>query len=690
MIMIGNLVNYERLVQFGIEKHNIEVSRERAEIPLLYFGSIIANISNIRLENNNKVNFFAMNFLPSGAGKDFGRYVYYNLFRDIVDAQQFFIKTLCAVGNDKMTVPDKIGSNYSVSIESSDIGLYLQALGVQEAGVGSLNIEVNEFADYIGRAENLRLLKELYDGELKAKLKQGDENEKARIDISGIGCNSLIYGSPDGIKGDRHNMNTFKKYLIGGMSRRSIIYYENKFEMNIIKKEPSEIDCSDIVSAIKKRFAKKAVDKNKDDNFVVLTDAQHIPLSQCAIDLLEELKDERIDNVNKMKSDDLVRADLQLDNLIKKVATIVAMLNLDDKVTSIHIKYVDDLIKRTRKTVKNLLKGEQTFNLVYNTLTGREDFIDMVDLLESLHISDKDFNNSIDIVNQLAYRDGLVLVERGDALKQYKLEEPNKNDLSKIIISISADNKKEKSVDFRQTELPFFGDDYSLEQLVKSSEFESFTTCHFKPSSKTEYGHRKADNFIKGQNLIALDIDNGLELETAKNLLSGYTYIIYTTKSHGKENKGDRFRILLPSKHKFEVTPEQHKSLYENITDALGINAYDIATRNVSRIWYTNPEAQVYKNEAELLDIRPFLPETKANDKIVTKQKTFASTDKRLDGFMKWFFATTIKGNRNDSLFRLKAFCKDIGLDHKEIVKSANKMLDEPLKDSEVEQILKY
>lgn len=60
---------------------------------------------------------------------------------------------------------------------------------------------------------------------------------------------------------------------------------------------------------------------------------------------------------------------------------------------------------------------------------------------------------------------------------------------------------------------------------------------------------KKSENWNnEKQNILILDVDDGMSIENAKNLFKEYEYFICTTKSHQKEKKGkvcDRFRVIL-------------------------------------------------------------------------------------------------------------------------------------------------
>ena len=62
-------------------------------------------------------------------------------------------------------------------------------------------------------------------------------------------------------------------------------------------------------------------------------------------------------------------------------------------------------------------------------------------------------------------------------------------------------------------------------------------------------GLKKSENWSnEKQNILVLDIDDGLSIEESRNIFNGFQYLICTTKSHQKEKRGiicDRYRIIL-------------------------------------------------------------------------------------------------------------------------------------------------
>lgn len=83
-----------------------------------------------------------------------------------------------------------------------------------------------------------------------------------------------------------------------------------------------------------------------------------------------------------------------------------------------------------------------------------------------------------------------------------------------------------------------------LHRMIQS-DFRQYSPFKFIGKTKVSENWNNSE-----QNLLILDIDDGLTIKEAKNIFSKYKYLIATTKSHQKDKKGkvcDRFRIILES-----------------------------------------------------------------------------------------------------------------------------------------------
>ena len=86
-------------------------------------------------------------------------------------------------------------------------------------------------------------------------------------------------------------------------------------------------------------------------------------------------------------------------------------------------------------------------------------------------------------------------------------------------------------------------------------EMEEFVRSDYRQISPYYYKHRQKNKSgwcNSRQNLLILDIDDGMSIEEVQTILEHHRYLIYTTKSHQKEKKGvicDRFRLIIPAEN---------------------------------------------------------------------------------------------------------------------------------------------
>lgn len=211
-----------------------------------------------------------------------------------------------------------------------------------------------------------------------------------------------------------------------------------------------------------------------------------------------------------------------------------------------------------------------------------------------------------------------------------------------------------------------------------------WTAHHFKQ------GHRHKDNMVRGFNLLVLDVDDGMSIETARLLLQEYTYLIHTTKSHGlsKNNSGDpidKFRVIIPLSHTLRLDADDYLKFMENVFDVLPF-AVDAQTKNVSRAWTTH-KGEYWYNEGKFWDVLPYIPDTTtAEEKQAEISKLYSLTNTE-----RWFIANTASGNRNGQLLRYGYMLIDTNVDYNDIRKQVvdlNARLPEPLSEEELDRTL--
>jgi len=704
--------NYQRLIQHVHGRHNIEVSLERIELMILYYGGIFANACNYRLYDDigkpELINFFGMLFLDSSSGKDFLKSTTGEIFKKIDKNMPSVINSVLSNQNyGDSSIPEQFKNkklaDYETSISSSNIGLYILSLLTNNACIGSLNIAINEFGDIIGKAENINMLKEMYDGVVMANFVQGNANDDTRPNVYSVPVNMIAYGTPIGIKQSKQKLEVFKGITVSGLYRRSLIYYE---DVKVQKLKDQEYhDVQDIIDSYTQHLSDISVGY-QDGEYFVRNAENPIDFTDEAREMIDSFRMEMFNKANDNLYDELIPLDRNSYKLIQKVSAIIAILNLDDNINEQSVKYAISIFKRTRDSINSLFEQTPIFETIYTRLSSSSSPMMQTDIIKKLGITRKEFNENIDLVDEYAYRFNKRMKTIGTKLVKYSIDDLEINNLDKMIVSVSSAVIKNpsKQIDYIPKTVPFFGKDtVSIESLV-TSDIQSYCLNHFEPSSRAENGHRAEKYIIQGQNMIAFDIDEGMDLDVAFNAIEEYQYILYTTKRHRKDKNGlvcDRYRIVLPTFTEFYVNPTEHKGLIENIADVLGFKIYDVSTRNQGRLWFTNSSAEVFtKSEGNLLDVRCCIPDTETQEKLFInikdlEGKSGTEVEKRLFGMQKFAIMSSVGAGgktllyRNNSMFRIAKFAKDAGLDYDKITRETNNMLYEPLPEREINNIIR-
>jgi len=477
------MTNYDKLIQYSNGAHNRVIAQERIELMILYYGGILANACNFKLYNKNQdtielINFFGMMFIKSGGGKDFSKKIVAKPFMKFIQLMPTTIERFALTSTNphenNVQIPKqylkKAPKNYELSIQSSDIGIYISGLFVSQAMIGSVNIEINEFGDHVNRTENINMLKEMYDGTIMGRMIQGDKDDDVRQNILGLPTNLIAYGTPVGIKRDKRKLESFKSVTQSGLYRRSYIYYEEPRPSK--KKELEFHDVTELEDLFYVMVKDTVHEKNRKDKIMILTsDAQ---------ELLDIYEDTLLQEANDNLYDDLIPLDETAYKTVEKAAAIISVINQehDVSVESVHIAI--ELFKKTRASIGSLFEQTPVFELIYQKLSTSKEPLFQSDLIKKLGITKKDFDDNIKLVNEYAHRFNKKLSKTGSEIVKYWIEEFEINKLDKMILSTSVRKVKspEKEVNFTPQEVSFFDNKMSIEALIKSP-IQSFCLAHF-------------------------------------------------------------------------------------------------------------------------------------------------------------------------------------------------------------------
>ena len=263
------------------------------------------------------------------------------------------------------------------------------------------------------------------------------------------------------------------------------------------------------------------------------------------------------------------------------------------------------------------------------------------------------------------YKNNIIIKSSfSDGIEFFEGESLAVTDLDKMRISYSTDIAK-----------GYLAENAPFEELHKLVTTNGYHYCahHFRE------GHRNSEHAIKGFNLVIIDIDKDINMETARLLLKGYKCLMATTKRHTDENH--RFRIIMPLSHVVELPPAAYSKFMENVFNWLPFNT-DSQTKDIARKWESHKGKYKYQ-DGELLDAMLFIPQTKKEEEQTQK----VLDNQSLNNLERWFHLNTTHGNRSNQLIKYALALVDSGKSVDAIgdaVHSFNNKLKDPLPFEEI------
>jgi hypothetical protein len=201
--------------------------------------------------------------------------------------------------------------------------------------------------------------------------------------------------------------------------------------------------------------------------------------------------------------------------------------------------------------------------------------------------------------------------------------------------------------------------------------------------------HRAEENVVPGFNMITIDVDGGVSLDTVHELLKDYKFLTYTTKRHQTmdgegRHLGDRFRLILPINYHLQLDSDEYKELMNNVMTWLPFPT-DEAANQRSKKWESFAGGTYHYNlDGEILDVLDFIPKTSRNEAYRNQNKELMS----LDNLERWFAGRITSGNRNNQMIKFALALVDGGMGLVEVNKRVhefNAKLNNPLKEDEID-----
>lgn len=618
-------------------------------------------------------------------------YLYKEVFRKYTEYSSQFYNSHYDSKNDKGDIRYVNISSPYIPVNSSWQGIQKTAQTVSDQNFGSVSIISDELADDItGMSETLSMMKTGWDSGISRGPVNVTDGGKGYFEAKDVPFNSLLFGAPEPFNLVPKKKEKLLEYYLSGGVRRSFILHIKDY------KKSQNRNTSFETLPIEKY---ETIDEYKKQLRDFLNSTTDIVMPNDVYAALTEYNIEQEGKRESLNSD--IAENLGAPKKIEKLMGILAILDLSNEITLEHMRTAIQFTEALDATVIETVEIKPIYMQIYEELTRRS-FAARTDIIKAVKdVTVRTLENEMILVKEHASMKGNSLIQKeADGIIRYRVEKLSESSLDKVTLSVCKNMNKYDPSGFIKAEGKF-------ENLYKIVNSEcKYSAGTFKgqyvevdegrgPEQVWKDGYITDANYQKDQCLFIVDVDDGLTIEDAKGLFSNYTYLITTTKSHQKEKNGivcDRFRLILPTISAFHLEPEVYKDMYMNVLGALGIDEADSKCRNSSRWYYGNPDGEHYYNDgSQLLDIRPFIPDSsekkKADEAISRYEKEDnAPSDIRADGAIRWFLANTSKGNRNDNFFELCMVLKNkIELpDWDSWAERANACLSEPQTQNEV------
>lgn len=534
------------------------------------------------------------------------------------------------------------------------------------ASVGSTNIELDELGINMDKvAEFLSSILEAYDtGRLKQKLIKMDSAE----DTIAIPASFLSFGTGSTLLDGAEKEKKFMEMLRQGMARRCSFSYSDAIATS--KESGCEFDpfailasarCTSDTSAgkdISHMIRMRITDRNVGYNITV-------PNSIWAKLLVFEnsckLEASKLSEFEDLISLNLVHSYWQ----VAKLMSIYAFIDGKNEVELIHYETAVNYIKESHKQFKMLVKTKSNGERLANFLCSRGVETTLFDLNDSLQFyrngNKQQKQEMIELAQSYAATHSItikhVIKDGIDYFTGERLEEIN---LNKMTLSTSKDiTTNFVGLEGKWDEL------FNIPTQNINYSSHSFREGNNPKTGELYPGYRNKENAIPGFSLIILDIDSGVDLNTALTILDGQKYLITTTRSHQVLKNGvvsDRYRIFLPMTHRLEMEADEFSDFMGNVMEDFPIEC-DPSCKDISRFYYGFTGASHYYGEGELFDPTQYIPNTSVNEKRVITNKNIGD----VPALEKYFLKRMQSGNRNNMMTRFAFALADSGESYENI-----------------------
>lgn len=543
------------------------------------------------------------------------------------------------------------------------------------AGAGAMNLEIDEIgSNLLGNVDVLSTFLELFDvGKVKQKLTKNTKENVRSEEIEGkTPTNLMLFGTPSKLFDGAKTEDEFWTFIQTGYGRRCFFGCtkgtgrNKKLSVQDVYDKLTSISSEQLITSLSNRFAMLATELNYGKEIQVSKDVSLLLIEYKL--LCEEVADALPEH------EDIYKAELS-HRYFKalKLAGGLAFIDGHGEITEDNLYHAIAMAEESGRSFKEMMNQDKNYVKLAKYIASINREVTHVDLTESLPFYKGGQSQKQDLM-QLAiawgYKNSVIIKRKFESNIEFITGETlAKTDLGEMYLSHSGDI----ATMYKNVKAPFD----QLPQLVAMKD-------HHWCNHHSATGRRAEADMVNGFNLVVLDVDGGVKIDTVKLLLQEYNYLIHTTKRHTTQDH--RFRIILPINYILKLHENDFKDFMRNIYEWLPFDC-DTDTGQRSRKWATTEGAVIHSNQGELLDALLFIPRTSKNDERRQMIQQYAD----MSGLERWFMASTITGSRNNQLLRYGMMLVDSGyglVDIEMKLDALNQKLENPLSNDEIDQTI--
>lgn len=638
------------------------------------------------------VNMYALNLMPSGAGKGFSTNImeehvtgqfrarFMETFEHIAESNLDSLSMERAIrnGNDQAEEKERVLKEFKSLgplVYSFDSGTPPAVKQMRHkllmANAGAVNLIIDEIgSNLLGNVEVLNTFLELFDvGAIKQKLtKNTNENLRGEEIIGKTPTNMMLFGTPAKLLNGSKVEEELLSMLETGFARRC--FFGIAGDQTKVKMTAEEV-YNLMTSQSTEQFMEDLADRLE-----LLADGcnmrKTLTMSKETALLVIEYKLQCEDKARALGEHEEARKAEVTHRYFKALKLAGAYAFVDDSpvLTNEHFYAAVKVAEESGQAFEMLLSRDRPYVKLAKFLAANDKKeltqADLVDDLpfyrgsrqqrEELMLLAIAWGYKNNIIIKKSLQDGIEFV-RGEALQATDINERC------LYVSYSREMTEGYNNDFARWE--------DLHKMV------NIPDIHW-VSHHLVAGYRNEENAIPGFNLMVLDIDGTCQIELAKQFLEGYKALLYTTKSHTDEVH--RFRVILPLNYTLKLDAKDYKEFYKSFVESLPFEV-DLQCGHRCKKWLSHAGHYEYL-EGELFDALPFIPKTSKDEERRAKLESQAD----LDRLERWVLNNTAEG-RNNALLRYAMILLDSGFGYDSInmrVLGLNSKLPEPLDDTEI------